>query len=236
MAAPPVGSFYNIHCVEQTPKDCMLSFLFSGILLGLAAGFSPGPLLILVVSETLKGGVKEGLKISLAPLITDLPIFLISVFLLSRFSDKDAVLGITSLIGAIVIVYLGYKNITVKALEISAQEATRDSLWKGILVNALSPHPYLFWFAVGAPLIVRALQTSLLSAALFTTSFYFFLVVSKISVSFIVEKFKFFLLGKSYTNLIRILGILLLVCALLFLRDGLILLKLIYILMMPCKR
>jgi threonine/homoserine/homoserine lactone efflux protein len=205
----------------------MLSFLFSGILFGVVAGLSPGPLLILVVSETLKTGVKEGIKISLTPLVTDLPISLISVFLLSRFSDKDVVLGVISIIGAIVLVYLGYKNIRGKALEISELEMSRDSLWKGIAVNALSPHPYLFWFAVGAPIIVKALQHSVLSAALFTISFYFFLVTSKILVSFLVEKFKLFLQGKSYRNIIRILGILLLGFALLFLRDGLIFFKLV---------
>jgi len=205
----------------------MLSFLFSGILFGVVAGLSPGPLLILVVSETLKAGVKEGIKISLTPLVTDLPISLISVFLLSRFSDKDVVLGVISIIGAIVLVYLGYKNIRGKALEISELQMSRDSLWKGIAVNALSPHPYLFWFAVGAPIIVKALQHSVLSAALFTISFYFFLVTSKILVSFLVEKFKLFLQGKSYRNIIRILGILLLGFALLFLRDGLIFFKLV---------
>jgi threonine/homoserine/homoserine lactone efflux protein len=205
----------------------MLSFLFSGILFGVVAGLSPGPLLILVVSETLKTGVKEGIKISLTPLVTDLPISLISVFLLSRFSDKDVVLGVISIIGAIVLVYLGYKNIRGKALEISELEMSRDSLWKGIAVNALSPHPYLFWFAVGAPIIVKALQHSVLSAALFTISFYFFLVTSKILVSFLVEKFKLFLQGKSYRSIIRILGILLLGFALLFLRDGLIFFKLV---------
>ncbi|MEW6733568.1 MAG: LysE family transporter [Acidobacteriota bacterium] len=103
----------------------------------------------------------------------------------------------------------------------------RESLWKGIAVNALSPHPYLFWFVVGAPIIVKAVQNSVLAAAFFTGSFYFFLVTSKIFVSFIVERFKLFLCGKSYRNLIRILGILLLVFALLFLRDGLHFFKLV---------
>ncbi len=40
-------------------------FLISGIILGLAAGTSPGPLLALVFSETLKYGKKEGIKIAL---------------------------------------------------------------------------------------------------------------------------------------------------------------------------
>jgi threonine/homoserine/homoserine lactone efflux protein len=138
----------------------MLSFLFSGILLGIVAGLSPGPLLILVVSETLKTGVKEGIKISLTPLVTDLPIFLVSVFLLSRFSEKDVVLGIISIIGAMVLVYLGYKNIRGKALEISELEGSRDSLWKGIAVNALSPHPYLFGLQLERQLSLKPYKTA----------------------------------------------------------------------------
>jgi threonine/homoserine/homoserine lactone efflux protein len=45
----------------------MFEFLGTGTLLGLAAGFAPGPLLVLVISETLKHNIKEGIKVSLAP-------------------------------------------------------------------------------------------------------------------------------------------------------------------------
>ena len=40
------------------------SLLF-GIVFGLAAGLSPGPLITLVVSETLKNGKKEGIKVAI---------------------------------------------------------------------------------------------------------------------------------------------------------------------------
>ena len=52
----------------------MISFLTTGAILGLSAGFAPGPLLTLVVSETLRYNVKEGIKVALAPIVTDLPI------------------------------------------------------------------------------------------------------------------------------------------------------------------
>jgi threonine/homoserine/homoserine lactone efflux protein len=37
----------------------MIEFLSAGMLLGLAAGFAPGPLLVLVISETLKHNIKR---------------------------------------------------------------------------------------------------------------------------------------------------------------------------------
>jgi len=42
-----------------------LEFLVSGIVLGLAAGMSPSPLLTLVVSETLKRGRGDGIRVAI---------------------------------------------------------------------------------------------------------------------------------------------------------------------------
>lgn len=64
----------------------MIEFLSTGTLLGLAAGFSPGPLLVLVISETLRHSVKEGVKVSIAPIITDTPILLVALFVLTQLS------------------------------------------------------------------------------------------------------------------------------------------------------
>ena len=63
----------------------MSYFLTVGILLGLSAGIAPGPLLTLVVSETLSGGVGAGVRVALSPLLSDLPIILFAVFLLASF-------------------------------------------------------------------------------------------------------------------------------------------------------
>ncbi|MDH3383440.1 MAG: LysE family translocator, partial [Deltaproteobacteria bacterium] len=64
----------------------MLFFLGAGIVLGLSAGFSPGPLLAMVLSQTIRHGAREGIKIAAAPLLTDLPIILVSTFLLAKLS------------------------------------------------------------------------------------------------------------------------------------------------------
>ena len=54
----------------------MTASLLTGVIFGLSAGFAPGPLLTLVITQTLKHNIKEGVKVALAPLLTDLPIIL----------------------------------------------------------------------------------------------------------------------------------------------------------------
>ena len=43
-----------------------LTYITTGFILGLS-GLIPGPLLTLVISETLKHGVKEGIKVAASP-------------------------------------------------------------------------------------------------------------------------------------------------------------------------
>ena len=57
----------------------MMFFITAGAALGLSAGFSPGPLLTLVLTETLHHGVKAGIRVALAPMITDAPIIVLTL-------------------------------------------------------------------------------------------------------------------------------------------------------------
>jgi threonine/homoserine/homoserine lactone efflux protein len=201
-----------------------LLFLFTGLLFGLVAGISPGPLLALVIAETLTHSRKEGMLVAFAPILTDVPIVLVSVFLLARLSHSHLILGTISLLGALFIGYLAYESIAVKAGGLSLQNIQPHSLRKGILANFLSPHPYLFWIAVGAPMVLRAYKVNVLSAFLFILGFYLLLVGSKIFVAFVIDKSRDFLKSRVYIYTIRLLGVILLIFAVLFLKDGLTLL------------
>jgi threonine/homoserine/homoserine lactone efflux protein len=202
-------------------------FLFTGILFGLVAGISPGPLLALVIAETLTHSRKEGILVALAPLVTDLPIVIVSVFLLAQFSHSHLILGAISVLGALFIGYLAYESLSVKTSGLNLQKIEPHSLRKGIIANFLSPHPYLFWIAVGAPMTLKAYKVNLLSACLFILGFYLFLVGSKIFVAFVIDKSRDFLKSRVYVYTIRLLGVVLLIFAALFLKDGFTLLGLI---------
>jgi threonine/homoserine/homoserine lactone efflux protein len=80
-----------------------MEFLIQGLLLGLGVGLAPGPLLALVISASLRGGTSHGLRVALSPLITDLPIIVISLFVLRQVNDSA--IGFLSIVGALVLTY-----------------------------------------------------------------------------------------------------------------------------------
>ncbi len=197
------------------------SYLLSGMIFGLVAGISPGPLLALVITETIKHDAKTGVMVAMAPVITDVPIVLLSIYVLSRISGSNVVLGVISLAGCLFLSYLAYESITVKSIESGLEKGGVDSLRKGVITNFLSPHPYLFWITVGAPSVVKASRFGLASPVLFIAGFYLLLVGSKVVIALLVDKSKAIVSSRIYIYVVRVLGIALIVFAVLFLREGL---------------
>lgn len=199
----------------------MIDFLAIGIVLGISAGFAPGPLLALVVSETLQHGTKAGIKVALAPVITDLPIIILTFWVLSELSNFHNILGMISLAGGLFILSMSYQNICKKGIKPNAQEAGLESLIKGVLSNILSPHPYLFWFTVGVPIMNQAIRLNGIACLAFIMGFYTFLVGSKMLLAILIGKSKFFLDGKIYIYIMRCLGVVLGILSFALFQDGL---------------
>ena len=205
----------------------MIHFLTIGTVLGLSAGFAPGPLLTLVISETLQHDIKSGIKVALAPIITDLPIILLTLVILSKLSNFHNIIGIISLIGGCFILFMGYESICTKGVELNLQEIKPKSLTKGILANTLNPHPYLFWFSVGAPTMTKAMSQNIRAPLAFIISFYVFLVGSKIVLAILIGKSKSFFIDNVYIYTMRFLGLILCALSIVLFHDGFKLLEII---------
>jgi threonine/homoserine/homoserine lactone efflux protein len=198
----------------------MIELLIAGITLGLYAGFSPGPLLVLVISQTLKHGYKEGVKVAFAPIITDVPIVLVTVLFLSLISTYTSILGIISIIGGIYLLYMAYESFKTRGLTENVEVEEPKSFRKGATVNFLNPSPYLFWITIGGPIIINAYTESVLSPILFLIGFYALLVGSKIAISYATSKSMDFITGKTYIHIMRVLGVILVIFALYFFNQG----------------
>lgn len=196
------------------------SGLVPGLILGLSAGLAPGPLLTLVISETLARDVGAGIRVAMAPVISDLPIVLASLFILSKLSDFKAMLGGISLLGGALVFKMGMKNWSTAGTVADIREGESSSLAKGIVVNMLSPHPYLFWISVGGPAVARAREASFGAAAAFVISFYLLLVGSKVGLAVLTGRSKSFLKGRVYIYTIKVLGVMLCVLALVLVWEG----------------
>ncbi len=197
-----------------------LTFLAAGCIFGLAGGFSPGPTTTVVVSQTLRFGVLDGIKVAIAPALTDAPIILVAVLLVGQLARFEPVLGIISLLGAVFLLYLAFENLRVRELKIDETKVEPRSISKGFVVNILNPHPYLFWFVVGAPKLLEAAEISWMIAFAFIAGLYVCLIGAKILVAFLVGRSRAFLKSRGYVYVNRILGAVLAGFSIFFLRDG----------------
>jgi threonine/homoserine/homoserine lactone efflux protein len=195
-----------------------LSLLFSGLVLGLSAGLAPGPLTTLLLGETLRHGRGAGLRIACVPLVSDLPIILLSVFLLSRLSSSGPILGGISFLGGLFVSYLAYESLTTRPPAEGREPSPPSSLRRGLVTNLLNPHPYLFWITVGAPLMLRPGKGA---AALFVAAFYVCLVGAKLAMAMLVARFRDLLVNRYYLLANRFLGLILILFAFALFGEGL---------------
>ncbi|MDY0351510.1 MAG: LysE family transporter, partial [Desulfobulbaceae bacterium] len=106
----------------------MLYFLTVGTVLGLSAGFAPGPLLALVISETLRHGIPAGVRVALAPIITDLPIILLTLLVLAKLSAFHNILGALSLAGGLFLLILAWQSLRPRGIALDIRETAPKSL------------------------------------------------------------------------------------------------------------
>ena len=158
---------------------------------------------------------------ALVPLLTDLPIIVVSLILLDKLAQFKPILGLISMAGALFVAYLALESFRADGIVLTTQGNKPKSMQKGMVANFLNPHPYLFWITVGSPIILKAKNVSLFSAVVFVGSFYILLVGSKILLAMVIGKYQTFLAGKTYKYIMRFLGVVLALFALFFLRDGL---------------
>ena len=198
----------------------MITALAAGAFLGLSCGISPGPLLALVLAQTLRHGPREGCKIAFTPLLTDAPIIAVALAAAAQLAQLQWWLGIVSIAGGIFLLYLAWDSLQPASRSADAPAQRPQSWLKGFLTNLLSPHPWLFWLTVGAASLARMIAVNGRSAAAFLFGFYLLLVGSKVAIALLAGRSRDLLAGRPYRMAMRILAVLLALFALLLFREG----------------
>ena len=191
-----------------------------GLSLGLGAGLSPGPLLALVVRSTVQGGLGAGVRVACSPLVTDAPIITFAVLLASSLPDEA--LGVLGIVGGAFVVSLGIEALRDDPQPAEAAAggggAPQRDLLRGALTNVLSPHPWVFWITVGAPILG---DNGVAGSALFLVAFFAVLIGSKVAVAVALHAGRDRLLqGSGYRLVLRASALLLLVTGALLVAEG----------------
>lgn len=161
----------------------MWIYLFQGLGFGLAAASQPGPFQTYLISQSLTRGWKRTLIAAFAPLVSDGPIILLCVFVLSQIPDWFQ--RFLYIAGGLFILYLAYgafKSWRDFDLNAPQPESKIGGLPKAVLMNALSPGPYIFWTLVTGPILVAGWRESPISGIGFLTGFYIAMIGTLVTI------------------------------------------------------
>ena len=137
----------------------LINYLSPGLAIGITAALTPGPLMTLIVAESLRGGFRSGAKIAIAPILTDIPFIIAAIILARSMNQSPVLLAVTSFIGAAFLAYLAITNIRVKKNDFQLDTTYKGSVWKGITMNLLNPNMYIWWFSVSTPFFAQGNAT-----------------------------------------------------------------------------
>lgn len=150
----------------------MLRHLLLGGGFGLAAALQPGPMLAFLLARTATAGWRRTLPACLAPLLSDGPIALVSLLLLSRLPPSFQ-LALRAAGGLLLLYLAGGAFLQWRRSEDPAGGgSTPRTLLEAASVNLLNPNPYLAWSLVLGPAVVAAWRESAIHAFAFVGALY----------------------------------------------------------------
>lgn len=157
----------------------MLAYLISGVTYGFAAAVSPGPLSMYLMSQAVSRGWRKALPVAFSPLITDGPVAVLVLALLSQV--PTSLVSYLRVLGGALILYLAYeawKSWRSFNSEDSVAAATAsNSLLKAVLINWLNPNLYIGWSVILGPIVLSGWHRAPANGVAVVVGFYATIVV-----------------------------------------------------------
>lgn len=152
----------------------MYAYLAQGFGYGFIASAQPGPFQTYLINEALTNGWRRTLPAALAPLISDGPIIVLVLFVLTRLPPSmERVLYVVS---GLFILYLAYRALNRWRKPIEGTVSRSRTLAKAVIMNLISPGPYIFWGLVIGPTLLTAWREDPAGVFAFVVAFYVSLV------------------------------------------------------------
>ncbi|MBU0528575.1 LysE family transporter [bacterium] len=163
----------------------MTYYILFGITYALAAALQPGPLQTYIISQTLNKGWKATIATAFAPIISDIPIFIIVFFLLTKL--PPTFLNVLRIIGGLFLFYLSYRTFN-SWKHYSYNNNNGNSIgtfFNAVLVNLLNPNPYIGWSLIMGPMVLEAWNKTPSFAITLVVCFYLTMIISLIGLIFL---------------------------------------------------
>jgi threonine/homoserine/homoserine lactone efflux protein len=154
--------------------DPFILFLLGVILISLSGALAPGPLLFTNLSNAPRWGWKGGIWLSLGHTVVELPVILLIAIGLSFAIYIPFVQFTIASLGGVVLTIFGLVQIHEAftpieqnaQLDLAKTKPPRHPFLIGLLFSALNPFFIVWWFTVGANIVLTALLFAALTGVL----------------------------------------------------------------------
>ncbi len=184
----------------------LLMFLLTAILISLSGVMMPGP----VLASAVVGGYHDkyaGAKIAVGHGLIEFPIMFVIFLGAGYLFTSQLTRAIISAGGGLLLLFLGWKMLLYVRKEREENPVFHNPWILGAVVSASSPYFFLWWATVGASLIIKAVEISLLAFILFTFVHWSCDLAWLSFVSFTTFKSKKFWGGKTKAVILSICGV-----------------------------
>ena len=152
-------------------------YLLQGIGFGFAAASQPGPFQTYLISRSISQGWRRTLPSALAPLLSDGPIIALCLLVLSQVPVwmEQVLYGVSG----VFILYLAwgaFRAWRAPPVSCALEHEVGLPMGKAVVMNMLSPGPYIFWTLVTGPILVAGWRESPAYGLSFLGGFYLTLV------------------------------------------------------------
>jgi threonine/homoserine/homoserine lactone efflux protein len=158
----------------------MIPYLILGMTYAFAAAVQPGPLQTYLISQTLSQGWRRALPAALSPLLSDGPIILFVLLVLSRV-PAWLTQGLRCA-GGVLLLYMAVMAVRAWRAydpeDVGRAPSGRQTLLRAAAVNLLSPGPYLGWSLIMGPLLLKGWREAPAHGIALIAGFYSVLVLS----------------------------------------------------------
>lgn len=151
----------------------MLESIFLGCGFAFAAAVQPGPLQAFLFSSVIQKGWKRTLPASFAPLLSDGPIAVLMILLLTHV--PALMRAVLQAAGGMVLLYFGYagyKQWKRRATTENDSGKSPQTLFQAFTVNILNPNVYIGWSLVMGPAVISAWHRNFANAVVLVLAFY----------------------------------------------------------------
>lgn len=150
----------------MTDAPALYTIFFLSFTVAFLGAASPGPLLVVTITKSLKEGIKTPFYVVGAHGVLELLMLSLLLLAASAIKDNHLLVALIGVLGGLSLAYLGYEMWRSEG-RVNDDEKQGHSFVLGAIATVSNPYWFLWWVAIGLNLLLMAFKRGALGIGVF---------------------------------------------------------------------